>query len=211
VFANLLHNVVERHGGRVDAYSDGRGAGSTFVVRLPLAAPAAAGSPAAPVEASAPAARRILVVDDNEDAATSLAMLLGIMGHDARTTFDGASALEEAARFRPHVALLDLGIPARRWLRRGPPHSAGVMGPRRDARGADRLGAGGAQTPIGAGRLRSAPRQARRSQSTRGAAGVLTHAAAVAAVLTRASMVEAMRDASLATPWIIVDDIAWRK
>jgi PAS domain S-box-containing protein len=98
-----------------------------------------------------------------------------------------------------------------RWLRRGPPHSAGVMGPRRDARGADRLGAGGAQTPIGAGRLRSAPRQARRSQSTRGAAGVLTHAAAVAAVLTRASMVEAMRDASLATPWIIVDDIAWRK
>jgi CheY-like chemotaxis protein len=112
VFANLLHNVVERHGGRVDAYSDGRGAGSTFVVRLPLAAPAAAGSPAAPVEASAPAARRILVVDDNEDAATSLAMLLGIMGHDARTTFDGASALEEAARFRPHVALLDLGMPA---------------------------------------------------------------------------------------------------
>jgi PAS domain S-box-containing protein len=108
----LVRQLIERHGGRVDAYSDGPGAGSTFVVRLPLAAPDVAGLPAAVAETPAAAARRILVVDDNEDAATSLAMLLGIMGHDARTTFDGESALEEAARFRPHVVLLDLGMPA---------------------------------------------------------------------------------------------------
>jgi len=109
----MVRNLVQLHGGVVAARSAGPGRGSEFVVRLPLAArdeaDPAAGPPAA---AHAPlAGRRILVVDDNCDAADSLVMLLEADGADARAVYDGAAALEQLARFAPHVLLLDLGMP----------------------------------------------------------------------------------------------------
>ncbi|MEW4568471.1 hybrid sensor histidine kinase/response regulator [Tautonia sp. JC769] len=114
----LVRNLVERHGGTISAQSDGNGKGSTFTIRLPIAPrPAATGQglaadPAAqggPDSASSP--RRILVVDDERDAARLLALLLEQDGHEVRVAFDGASALAEAETMRPDLILLDLGLP----------------------------------------------------------------------------------------------------
>ena len=110
----LVARLVELHGGRVEARSDGPGRGSEFVVRLPLRAGAAAPRieairPAASVVAGL--AQRILVVDDNRDAAESLAMLLRKRGVEALVAHDGASALETARARIPTAVLLDLGMP----------------------------------------------------------------------------------------------------
>ena len=110
---SLVQRLVELHGGSVQASSDGDGRGSTFVVRLPvirsLAGDRRAEDEGEPVR---PQSRlRILVVDDNQDAAISLALLLRIMGNETETAFDGLEALEVAAVFRPDVALLDIGMP----------------------------------------------------------------------------------------------------
>jgi CheY-like chemotaxis protein len=113
----IVRNLVERHGGTVSALSAGRGTGSEFIVRLPAAGEAAAGKAAAveTVESETrPASEgrlRILVVDDNTDAAEMLAAALGIKGHDARVAHDGPTALDVAAGFRPHIAFLDIGLP----------------------------------------------------------------------------------------------------
>lgn len=110
----LVKRLVEMHGGSVEARSDGAGAGSEFVVRLPAAAPRLA-SPAPPNGAAGPnapvARRRILVVDDNIDAAESLAVVLRTMGHEARTAHDGPAALDAAGAFQPEVVFLDIGMP----------------------------------------------------------------------------------------------------
>ena len=105
----LVKGLVELHGGRVEAHSDGR-RGSRFTVTLPVVV--------APVDAAVSTgirdlspARRVLVVDDNRDSADSLALLLTTLGHDVRAVYDGESAIGEAGRFRPHVVLLDLGMP----------------------------------------------------------------------------------------------------
>ena len=107
----LVKHLVEMHGGRVDVRSEGLGSGSEFIVRLPLATKertaAVAGQPAA---ASMPPCR-ILVADDNQDAAESLAMLLQLDGHETRTILDGAEAVEAAEAFQPHVVLLDIAMP----------------------------------------------------------------------------------------------------
>jgi two-component system CheB/CheR fusion protein len=110
----LVKNLVELHGGSVEAHSDGPGQGSEFVVRLPVLVGA---RPPAPLEAT-PAdvraktqLRRILVVDDNRDSAESLAILLTITGHEVHTAHDGEQALEAAAALRPEVVLLDIGLP----------------------------------------------------------------------------------------------------
>jgi signal transduction histidine kinase/DNA-binding response OmpR family regulator len=113
----LVRRLVEMHGGTVRAFSEGSGKGSEFVVRLPAtspeeAAPSAFAKPGdrAPSDEAA-SRRRVLVVDDNVDAASSLASLLQIHGHEVHTTNDGPSSLSAAARFRPDVVLLDIGLP----------------------------------------------------------------------------------------------------
>ncbi len=106
----LVRRLLEMHGGGVDAQSAGTNQGSTFIVRLPLAerieAPAAVAAPTA-----ARIAHRILVVDDNEDAAETLSMLLAFEGHTTRLAHDGESALAVAAEFRPDTVFLDIGMP----------------------------------------------------------------------------------------------------
>jgi len=108
----VVKNVVEMHGGAVEAHSAGVGQGSEFVVRLPLLVDAPKPSPEPTAsEPTATTARRILVVDDNRDAAGSLAMLLQIIGHETHTAHDGLEAVEAAERLRPDVVLLDIGLP----------------------------------------------------------------------------------------------------
>jgi PAS domain S-box-containing protein len=109
----IVRNIVDLHGGTVRADSAGPGQGSEFVVRLPLldhAAAAPAHSPAAIATPPVPG-KRILVVDDNRDAADTLAELLKLGGHAARVAFDAQTALAVAAEFRPQAAFLDLGLP----------------------------------------------------------------------------------------------------
>jgi two-component system CheB/CheR fusion protein len=110
----IVKRVVELHGGTVEAHSEGRGRGSEFVVRLPLAAPllvsgASASKNTEPV-AAAPR-RRILVVDDNEDAAKSLSAFLELIKHDVRSAHDGSEALRVGAEQHPDVVFLDIGLP----------------------------------------------------------------------------------------------------
>ena len=110
---SLVKGLVELHGGNVEAHSEGPGRGSEFVVRMPLARPLArkAGLSAARDKAGANVRRRILIVDDNRDAATSLATVLTAMTYETRTAFDGLEAMEVSSVFRPHVVLLDIGMP----------------------------------------------------------------------------------------------------
>jgi signal transduction histidine kinase len=110
----IVRSLVALHGGSVTAKSDGRGRGSEFAIRLPrmVTAPAAATVDAdSPPPADRAVARRVLIVDDNEDAAAMLAEILGGAGHVTATAYDGPSALRMAEKFRPEVALLDLGLP----------------------------------------------------------------------------------------------------
>jgi signal transduction histidine kinase/ActR/RegA family two-component response regulator len=112
----LVRRLVELHGGTISAHSAGLGEGAEFVVRLPaIAAPAGSrGQPDAapnPPNGVAAAGLRILIVDDNVDAAESLGMLLVAEGHQPRVAHDGPSALKAAQEFRPDVVVLDIGLP----------------------------------------------------------------------------------------------------
>jgi CheY-like chemotaxis protein len=109
----LVRALVEMHGGKVSATSSGPGQGSEFVVQLPLLPDQAtqqAGSGGGRA-GDGPGGRRVLVVEDNRDIAESLALLLTHSGHEVRTVHDGRSALDAAREFRPHVVLLDIGLP----------------------------------------------------------------------------------------------------
>jgi PAS domain S-box-containing protein len=110
----LARTLVHLHGGSIDAHSDGVDRGCEFVVRLPLAeqqalAPAPAGEPLGQDQPLAN--QRVLVVDDNVDAADSLGMLLSFLGAEVRVVHGGREALEAMGQFRPAVVLLDLGMP----------------------------------------------------------------------------------------------------
>jgi CheY-like chemotaxis protein len=110
----LVRSLVQMHGGSVEARSDGPGRGSEFTVRLPLARSdvrRASENDGVAKSSAALAGRRILVVDDNRDAADSLAMLLRFMGAEVLTAYDGPSALEVVRVHRPAVVFLDLGMP----------------------------------------------------------------------------------------------------
>jgi PAS domain S-box-containing protein len=112
----LVKSLVEMHGGMIEARSDGVDQGSEFRVWLPTTTEAdiersATHGDAAPAPAPALIRQRVLLVDDNRDAAHSLATLVELLGHEVRVAYDGAEALEVAAEFRPQVVLLDIGLP----------------------------------------------------------------------------------------------------
>ena len=109
----LVKRLVEMHGGTVGAESGGQDLGSTFTIRLPVVAEAS--QDAQPQSAGSgyinPPSLRMLIVDDNRDAADSLGMLLRTTGNEIRTAYDGLEALQVASEFRPEVVLLDIGLP----------------------------------------------------------------------------------------------------
>lgn len=108
----VVKRIVEMHGGTVMALSEGIGCGSEFVVRIPVsvvgAPPKSATSGSAPKGSTK---RRILVVDDNVDAAMTIGSLLKAWGHEVQSVFNGTAALETARSFRPEIILLDIGLP----------------------------------------------------------------------------------------------------
>jgi signal transduction histidine kinase/ActR/RegA family two-component response regulator len=105
----LVKGVAELHGGDVAAHSEGAGKGSEFTLRLPIQpAPAPA---AQPESGRARRARRVLVIEDNEDAAESLKEALELDGHEVALAFDGPHGLERARSFEPEVVLCDIGLP----------------------------------------------------------------------------------------------------
>ncbi|MEG0883342.1 MAG: response regulator, partial [Janthinobacterium sp.] len=110
---SLVRRLAELHGGSATAASPGAGLGSTFSVRLPLLAEEAKvpAAPAAPAGAVNGPYFRVLVVDDNVDAADTLAAVLDMMGHATQVAHDGAQALAAAPQFLPDVIFLDIGLP----------------------------------------------------------------------------------------------------
>jgi CheY-like chemotaxis protein len=111
----LVRHLMELHGGRVEAFSEGLGKGSEFVVHLP-AEPGAVKNAQAPRKSAPPQplavpARRLLLVDDNRDSAETMAGLLRSAGHQVRVASDGTSALKAAAEQPPEAVLLDIGLP----------------------------------------------------------------------------------------------------
>ena len=110
----LVRTLVQMHGGSVRILSDGQDEGTRVTVELPLADPVPQGGPgAAPAAQSSPdgSGRRVLVVEDNRDGLETLLALLDMLGYEVAGAADGREALEQARRFRPHIILLDLGLP----------------------------------------------------------------------------------------------------
>jgi PAS domain S-box-containing protein len=106
----LVRQLVELHGGTVDAASAGPGRGSTFTVRLPaVAAPPETTAVTGPAVAGL--AQRVLVIEDNDDAREMMRNLLRLLGHEVHEACDGASGVEQARRVRPDAALIDIGLP----------------------------------------------------------------------------------------------------
>ena len=110
----LVQRLTQMHGGRVEVHSDGPGRGSTFRVRLPCAGTSVSAlQEAAPAPEATAATRRVLVVDDNHDAADTLAMMVRLLGHETRAVYDPQAVEDEVASFTPEVVFLDVGMPGR--------------------------------------------------------------------------------------------------
>jgi len=109
----LVKRLVEMHGGRAEAHSEGPGHGSEFLVHLPRQKAPVTERYVSPGGAAVVSEEvlRVLVVDDNHDAVETLALLMRLEGHNVAVAFDGANALAEAAKFQPQVVLLDIGMP----------------------------------------------------------------------------------------------------
>jgi len=106
----LVKRLVEMHAGSIEARSAGEGEGSEFIVRLPVITKPSGAAQTGPAAEPSPQ-RRILIVDDNRDAADSLAMLMEITGNTTYVAHDGIEAIEEIEKHRPEVVLLDIGLP----------------------------------------------------------------------------------------------------
>lgn len=108
----LVHRIVSLHGGTVKALSAGTGRGSEFVVTLPIFSQETSMN-AVPCEPTGqqPRRRRLMVIDDNKDAAESMSMLLELWGHEVVCAYDGRTALEAAAKYHPDAVFLDIGLP----------------------------------------------------------------------------------------------------
>jgi PAS domain S-box-containing protein len=107
----LAKQLTEMHGGRIDVHSDGRDRGSAFTIRMPALTWGTFNEPSEKTEVRRCSGVRVLVIDDNVDAADMLASLVTSLGGQARATYDGRSGLEAAAEFGPDVILLDIGMP----------------------------------------------------------------------------------------------------
>jgi len=113
----LARGLIEMHGGRIEAFSDGPGKGSEFVIRLPRANGAVETPEAQPRQAPLPCEQRedrqlkVLVVDDSVDSAESMAIILEMSGHSVRKAHNGPDALRAASEYRPDVVLMDIGMP----------------------------------------------------------------------------------------------------
>jgi len=132
----LVKRLVEMHGGDVIAHSDGLGQGSRFEVVLPLASASPVAAPAAAdasTRGNSATPRRALVIDDNQDSADTLAMMLELLGHETRRLYDPRAAVETVAAFAPDVVFLDIGMPGlsgydvARMLRASPHGSQPVL------------------------------------------------------------------------------------
>ena len=159
----LVQRLVEMHGGTVTA-SSALGQGSEFVVRLPVVSPPQPQVSSPPTEKTQPTgpSLRVLVVDDNVDTVTTLALLVKESGHDVRTAYDGSAVLEAALDYRPNLVLLDIGLPGLngfevakqlRQQSRSPEHPAGRH---------DRVRTRERPTAFTGGGVRSPPSQAGR-------------------------------------------------
>ena len=111
----LVKSLAELHGGSVAAKSSGQGQGTEFTLRFPATEPPPRPTPGRETATSPghESATRILVVDDNQDAAWSLAKLLSLLGHDVRTAHDGPSAITQAREHEPRYIVLDIGLPGK--------------------------------------------------------------------------------------------------
>ena len=109
----LVKDLVKRHGGTVEAHSEGLGKGSTFTIRLPRAmrADLVAQPVAAPIARAENASRRVLIVDDNVDAAETLAMMLELLGQQTRQAHEADGALQAAVEYKPDLIFMDIGLP----------------------------------------------------------------------------------------------------
>jgi signal transduction histidine kinase/CheY-like chemotaxis protein len=108
---SLVKGLVTLHGGTIQVHSDGTGRGSEFRVNLPVTDLRPTAAPGTRIVEPPRRKLKLLVVDDNPDAASSLATLVELLGHEVRTTHDGDTAIRVAETFRPHVVLLDIGMP----------------------------------------------------------------------------------------------------
>jgi PAS domain S-box-containing protein len=129
----LARQLIELHGGTIEAHSAGAGQGAEFVVRLPAAEAPKESGIGAPAQTKAARPLRVLVVDDNVDLVEMLVEIIRSLGHDVRAAHDGPTAVAEAIAHRPHVAFLDLGLPTMggvevaRELRRRPETAAAQL------------------------------------------------------------------------------------